>query len=135
MNAKHAKLLRKTARNESPAGEPVSRLVMFKQLCNPWYNPTTKKSEPRTAYCAVNSPFSFRGRYRNLKSGRVIDIRRIEAAGREIEAYQARVAAAEAAGEVDGSKHYAKGGVTPPKKNWLQKMAARFNRTFRHQAR
>jgi hypothetical protein len=89
MNLKEAKLLRKTAMSMSLPGEPKSQLVMSKQQCNPWYNSVTKKTETRTAYCAVNNPHSFRGRYRNLKSGRSIDVRRIEAAGRDIEAMKA----------------------------------------------
>jgi len=77
MNAKTAKLLRRSALESSLPGEPLRQLVQFAQICNPWYNPVTKKTEPRQTVCAVNNPLSFRGRYRNLKSGRTIDMSRI----------------------------------------------------------
>lgn len=112
MNAKHVKQLRKTATFESNAGEPKSQLVMFKQQCTPRMGPDGKTHTP-TAFCAVNNPFTFRGRYRTLKSGRSIDVKRIEAAAVMLEQYS----------------------KPQPKQNWLQKMAQRFNRVFRHQAR
>jgi hypothetical protein len=108
-------------------GEPLSQLVMFKQLCNPWFNPITKKTEPRTAYCAVNNPRSFRGRYRNLKSGRFIDTKRIDAAGRDMEARKVMHT-------TTATQPHADRPHTPQKPNWLQKMAARFNRRFRKQS-
>ena len=77
MNGSKAKSLRRAAMLSSLEGEPLRQLVQFAQICNPWFNPTTKKSEPRRTVCAVNSPLSFRGRYRNLKSGRTIDTKRI----------------------------------------------------------
>ena len=87
MNAKKCKELRRTARFTSNPGESLRQLVGFAQLTNGQHDkPGMPKYQPISA---VNNPQTFRGRYRNLKSGRVIDPRRMEMASRVMHAQAA----------------------------------------------
>ncbi len=77
MNAKKCKELRKLAMSQSPTNEPLRQLVQYAQIA---YDAQGKR---RTAIAAVNNPESFRGRYRNHKSGRTIDRKRLVGARQE----------------------------------------------------
>ena|SRR3990172_5661483 len=127
MNLKQAKELRKIAMRASASGEPMRQLIMYKQLTTPTVNRAGETYVP-TRYCAVNNPNTFRGRYRTLKNGRAIDMRRVEMAMHDIKASARR------ATEVP-SDLYARGGVSQvkPKQSWISKMVDKFNRIFRQQ--
>lgn len=117
MNAKKAKELRTIAMNSLLPGEPLRQLVLFKQVCTPRTGPDGKTYTP-VAHGAVNNPKTFRGRYRNLKSGRVIDTKRIEAAAKDIEFIRTSTTTAQQA------------QPTHPKPNWLQKLAQKLAQKF-----
>lgn len=77
MNAKTAKLLRKVVRESSPVGEPKVLHAGVKQMLTPRFNPNTGRTEQGFTVGVINHPDSFRGRYRNLKSGRTTDRKKI----------------------------------------------------------
>lgn len=114
MNAKNAKLLRKIAMNASTPGEPLRQLVQFSQIA---YGVDEKGNVVRRhSVCAVNNPDTFRGRYRNLKSGRTIDRKRILVEKVRNDAPRERPTV-----------------TTPtvkPQKSWLQRMSEKFNHVF-----
>lgn len=76
MNAKTCKELRKTARAIT-VGRPERQLVQYRQQANPVYDPVAEKMVPRHAVCAVNMPGTTRAVYREMKTGRTIDPKRI----------------------------------------------------------
>jgi hypothetical protein len=120
MNAKTCKLLRKTAMASSLPGEPIRQLVGFAQLTNGVH----KDYHP---IGAVNNPRSFRGRYRNLKSGRVIDPRRME---RAVGIMQAQ-AAAKIAHDPKNPLHMS--DALRPKPTLKDRAVGAFRRFFRRQ--
>ena len=125
MNAKTCKSLRGLAMGQSLPGEPLRQLVQYRQETN---GKRDKPGQPPyRPIGAVNNPKSFRGRYRNLKSGRIIDEKRILVEQTFTHGKQMVTHTTTAGPPVSKA--------TKPKMNWLQKMSSKFNRIFRHQAR
>jgi len=122
MNAKTCKSLRGLAMGQSLPGELLRQLVQYRQETN---GKRDKPGQPPyRPIGAVNNPKSFRGRYRNLKSGRIIDEKRILVEQTFTHGKQPV--------QVTHTTTVKPQTIKP---NWLQKMSSKFNRIFRHQAR